>query len=84
MNSNIPTDRYSALSNLEELRLEKLKLRLKVKKHEQKVKEEIEEMTELFRFWSSIASAVKGFMSYIPILKSIPTILKFIKFFRKT
>jgi len=83
MKSSIPTEKYAALSSLEDLRLEKLKLRIKTKKHEQKVKDEIEDLTELFRFWSTIASAVKGFLSFIPLLKNIPTILKFIRLFRK-
>lgn len=76
-----PIERYAALTSLEELQLEKLKLLTKIRSQETNIKEQVDEYLDIFRWIGNLSLVVKQVVSMIPFFNGFKLVFKFLKLF---
>lgn len=82
--SKLPIARYAALSDLESLRVEKAKLKTRLRKQEANLKEDVDEFMVMFRVLGNLTSVVKQAVAYIPVYDSAKMVYNIFSSFRKS
>ncbi len=79
--NNLPIARYAAMTSLEEVQLEKMKLLSRLNKQEDKLKEQVDEYLDVFRWIGNFSAVAKQIISTIPYFKGFKLFYKIIKLF---
>lgn len=80
--SKLPIARYAALSDLESLRAEKVKLRNRLRKQEEHLKEDVDQFIVMFRVLGSLSNVVKQAVAYIPVYDSAKMVFNLFNSFK--
>lgn len=82
--SKLPIARYAALSDLESLRVEKAKLKTRLRKQEANLKEDVDEFMVMFRVLGNLTSVVKQAIAYIPVYDSAKMVFNLFNSFKNS
>ncbi len=81
--SNLPIERYAALTTLEEVQIEKLKLLARIQKQEDKLKEQVDDYLDIFRWIGNLSVIAKQIASALPFFKGFKLVYKILNLFWK-